>query len=478
MATPILTLLNVASRCLARRQPPALDLAGWPIGMEIVGGEARCCTISPHDAARHVHVMGGTGQGKTSLLLLLARSHIHRGEGFALIDPHGDVVQHLLAFVYDQAEEREGRRAVDLSRVHLVEPFHDDSAVSLNPLDPGNFPVHAQVSTLVGIFRRLWGSAWGFRMADVLRNALLTLAWSEGTLAEVPRLLTDTAFRQAKVTRVSDAEVRAYWRDRFEPLTDRARLTWVEPVLNKWGELLADPCVRRLLGRREGCLDIRRVMDEGGWLLVNCARGQLRDASHLVGSLVVAQIQAAALSRADQPEAERVPFTLIVDEFQSFAPDDFETILSESRKYGLRLVVAHQYLGQLNATLQRALFANAATQILFAISPQDAAVLARQFGGEGLSARHLTEQGMGRAILLQRRRPRRSLQILPVLQPQVDPRELAAFAAGLRRRAGNQEFEALSRDSAPRACNSSSPLRQSIADVEATVPAIREADDA
>jgi len=433
-------------RLFNRRRIPSPK--GWSIGTATTlrpGDSPEDVSLDPNDLRRHVYLLGASGSGKTKALELLIRAHIRHGLGFCVVDPHGDLTRSIAAYLLDQSQ-RVGPDFLD--RVYLVEPFTDEVA-GMNVLNPGRAPLYPHISELVSIFRRLWLSSWGPRMEETLRNALLVLAQSGYTLVEVPALLTDAAFRAKIIEGVPDAALRAYWQDRFEQLSDAARLTYSEPVLNKLGALTADPRVRAMLGQREHCLDFRKLMDDGAWILLNVSKGHLRDASYLLGSLATAQIQAAAMSRSEIRECDRRPFTLFVDEFQNFRGEDFETILCEARKYALRIVVAHQHLGQLDAGLQNAIFGNVATQLIFAVSPPDAAVLGRLLSGDGIRAEELTQLPVGQAVFHQRGRAAQRIQVHPVLAPPIPDDDLRAFMERLRRQhsrpLGDVEAEIASR---------------------------------
>lgn len=409
----------------ARRQ----DQAGWAIG-EAVGGEGPGGRVAlpQEELDRHLYLLGASGSGKSRLLELLIRQHLEQDEGFCLVDPHGDLTAGILAYLHERHDGATGA----LERLYLLEPFREDGVIGLNPLDPAGGPLHPHLGELVGIFRRFWASSWGPRMEEILRNTLVTLALAGLTLVEAIPLLTRAEFRARVLTTVQDEAVRGYWHSRFDPLSDAARLTVAEPVMNKLGALLADPRVRAMLGQREGCLQIRWLMDSGAWVLVNCSRGQLRDASYLLGSFLVAQLQSAALARAEVPEERRRRFTLFVDEFQHFRGEDFESILCEARKYRLRLVLAHQHLAQLDPRLQSAIAGNVATQVLFAVSPGDAAVAGRRMEGGTSLAQRLIHQPVGHALVCRRGLAPVSTRIQTVTTPEVEVGALARFAAALR----------------------------------------------
>lgn len=421
----------VARRFVSRRREAPNH--NWSIGEAVApqrSVSSGSVTLSPDQLRRHAYILGASGSGKTKAMELLIRAHLQNDLGFALVDPHGDLTRAVVAYVASQQASL-GHDALD--RIYLVEPFTDD-VIGMNVLDPGDTPLYPHISELIGIFRRLWASSWGPRMEEIFRNALLVLARSGHTIVQVPQLLTDPVFRSQALIAANDPVLRAYWSERYDALSDAARLTYAEPVLNKVGALIADPRLRAMLGECEQCLDFRQLMDSGAWIILNVAKGQLRDASYLLGSLATAQIQAAAMSRANIPEAERRPFTLFVDEFQNFRGEDFETILCEARKYGLRLVIAHQFLAQLDPVVQSAIFGNIATQLLFAVSPPDAAALGRLLSGETVRPEALVQLPVGQAVLHQRGQAAQHVAIHPVLTPPIPESEMIEFAASLRRR--------------------------------------------
>jgi hypothetical protein len=191
-----------------------------------------------------------------------------------------------------------------------------------------------------------------------------------------------------------------------------------------------------------------------GWLLFNCSRGMLGDGAFLLGSFATAALQAAGMGRADIPEDQRVPFTLFIDEVQNVRTDELEMWLAEARKFRLRLVIAHQYLGQLGKELQEAVFSNCGTSIVFAVSPQDAAAIQRRLPVDMPIERTLTQQGIGQALVCQRGKPPVHTRILPVYTPDVRLDVLSEFAAGLRERHGRPlaavEAEIRARGTTPR----------------------------
>lgn len=332
--------------------------------------ERRPFGIRRRDRRSHIHILGRTGMGKSTLLETLMLADLRAGNGFALLDPHGDLAGRIL----DQAREL---RATD-----VIEFDPADRPVSYNPLrvtDPKRRYLVA--AGLISAFRKVWGDFWGPRMEHILRHALLTLAeFPRATLLDLPRLLTDQKFRNRVVARLSDEQVRTFWEAEFERYVKQFRNEAVAPILNKVGAFLASPMIRAVLGAREESLDLRQVMDQGHVLVANLAKGKLgEDASALLGALLVSGFEAAALSRQDIPEDERRDFYIYIDEVQNVATLSLAGMLQEARKYRLGLITAHQYLDQLDERLQRAILGNVGTLIAFRVGVRDAKILVDEF---------------------------------------------------------------------------------------------------
>jgi energy-coupling factor transporter ATP-binding protein EcfA2 len=330
---------------------------------------------------QHLYTLGSTGSGKTKLIEFLIRLLILTGHGLTLIDPHGDLYKSLLMYLADLV------KAGDLPRYNnylskklvLIEPFNPKWCVGFNPLEAEPTQTYAQVLEFMGIFRKLWADAyWGPRMEELLRNALITLSLNKLTLLEAKALLTDESFRDQLMAALPQGEVREYWQWRYNPLSEKMQATYREPILNRLSIFIADPSIRLIVGQSQSTISLRQVLDQGQCLLVNLSKGQLKSNAHLLGALLIAKLQLAALSRADLSEGQRLPHIVFVDEFQNFLSDDFETILSEARKYGLGLILAHQNIDQLDRQLRSAILGNTLTQVFFRLSNQDASLLAAE----------------------------------------------------------------------------------------------------
>jgi hypothetical protein len=233
----------------------------------------------------------------------------------------------------------------------------------------------------MGIIKKLWSDAYrGPRMEELMRNTMVTLSLNNFTLLEAKTLLTDPLLRNRLVNNLPEGEIKEYWLYRYNLLSDRMQSTYREPILNRLSVFLSDPSIRLMVGMKESTIDFRQIMDRSNWLLVNLSKGRLKSNAHLLGAFLIAKLQLCALSRVDVTKDKRTPFFIYVDEFQNFVSDDFETILSEARKYGLGLTLAHQNMDQLDRQLRSAILGNTLTQVFFRISNQDATTLAAEIG--------------------------------------------------------------------------------------------------
>jgi hypothetical protein len=333
-------------------------------------GARRRFGIRRRDRRAHMYLIGRTGMGKSTLLETLIVSDLKAGAGLALLDPHGD----LAAKVRSQVPEERVRDLIDFDPA--------ERPIGYNPLrapDPSRRYLVA--SGVISAFRKVWSESWGPRMEHILRHALLTLAEFPGsTLLDLPRLLTDQPFRRSVIDRVTDAQVQGFWKTEFDRYSPNFRSEAVAPILNKIGAFLASPVARAVLGAREASLDLREVIDGGKILVANLSKGKLgEDASSLLGALLVAGFEQAALGRADTPESERRDFYLYIDEVQNFATLSLAGMLQETRKYRLGLVMANQYLEQLDERVQQAILGNIGTLVAFRVGVRDAKLLADEF---------------------------------------------------------------------------------------------------
>jgi hypothetical protein len=331
--------------------------------------------IKHRDRRAHMYILGKTGTGKSTLLETLIRQDLLSGHGLALLDPHGDLVEKVLA------DLPEARRA-DLVYFDATDAEH---SLGFNPLESVSSryrPLAA--SGLLSVFQHIWADSWGPRLEHILRNALLTLLEQpNATLADIPRLLDDGAYRKQAVANVTNEQVRNFWLKEYAGYPARFRAEAVAPLQNKVGAFLTNPLINRIVTQEHSSFRLRRIMDTGKVLLVNLAKGKIgADTSTLLGALLVSRLGLAALSRSDQPEEERRDFYLYVDEFHNFTTLSLTGMLSELRKYRLNLILAHQYLAQLDERLLAAILGNVGTIISFRIGPADAEVIEQEFAPE------------------------------------------------------------------------------------------------
>lgn len=324
------------------------------------------------DRLSHMYVIGKTGTGKSTLLETMLRQDIARGEGCALIDPHGDLVDRVYQFTHGIGRQ-------DIVYLDFADPA---LRYGYNPIAHVSPERRALVASgILEVMKKMWADAWGVRMEHVLRNALLALLdQPSATLPDILLLLTDKAYRAEAIQHIQHEPVRAFWTKEYGNYSWRYRADAIAPIQNKVGAFLADPRAHGFLTRSENPLRFRTIMDEGRVLLVNLAKGSIgEDTASLLGGLIVTSIGLAAFTRTDKPAAARRPFWLYVDEFQNFTTLSFATMLSELRKFGVGLVLAHQYLDQLKPNIREAVIGNAGTLISFRLGANDARDIAREF---------------------------------------------------------------------------------------------------
>lgn len=338
-------------------------------------GKAIQFGIKAKDRQRHMYVVGKTGMGKSTLLENMAAQDIRNGEGMAFIDPHGSAAETLLNYVPEH-------RVKD---VVYFAPFDLERPISFNVMeDVGPDKRHLVVSGLMSTFKKIWVDAWSARMEYILTNALLALIeYPDTTLLSVNRLFVDKSYRERVIEYIKDPAVKAFWRDEFAGYTDRFAAEALPAIQNKIGQFTGNPLIRNIIGQPYSSFDIRKLMDERKILIMNLSKGLIGETNaNLLGSMLTTRIYLAAMSRADLPleTMKRMPnFYFYVDEFQSFANSTFANILSEARKYHLNLIIAHQYIEQMEEDVRNAVFGNVGTTIAFRVGPFDAEVLETVF---------------------------------------------------------------------------------------------------
>lgn len=331
--------------------------------------------VSQESRGRHFYVVGTTGSGKTRFLESLIKQDIENGFGFGVIDPHSDFTEDVKGLLYllngDEPKFLQ-------EQVVLIDPTDKTNTVTFNPLERTSKESAARVaSELTEAFKKIWKDAWGARMEDLLKNTLIALIENDLTLAEVRPFLTNLEIRHKILEKVNHDICREYF-EQFNSLPRNKQNEWMESTLNKVDAFVFDPELRQMLASPKSSFNLREVMDEGKILLVKLDKGRLKGNADLLGSLLLAKIQAAAFSRTDLLESERKNFYLYIDEFQNFATESFITMLSEARKYRLALTLAHQQLAQLIPSLRAAILSNCRLQAYFQISREDSNILAKE----------------------------------------------------------------------------------------------------
>lgn len=342
----------------------------------------RALGIRQADRLAHTYIIGKTGSGKSTLIETLARQDIAAGRGVALLDPHGDLVERVVASI----PEARRRDIIYFNVPNTSKPL------AFNPLER-TFPFNASLaaSGLLEVFKKIWSDSWGPRLEHVLRNALLALMDHPGaTLPDILRLIDDKAFRRRIAEQTTNEHVRTFWLREYEGYSWKFRAVIVAPIQNKVGAFLSDPILSRIVTQTKSAFDLRQVMDAGKILLVNLAKGKIgEDSAALLGAMIVTKVGLAGLSRADKPESDRQNFFMYLDEFHTFTTLGIATMLSELRKYRVGLILAHQYVSQLDPQVRDAVLGNTGTIITFRLGAEDAHLLEKEFSPE-VSALDLT----------------------------------------------------------------------------------------
>ena len=328
--------------------------------------------IKDRDRLAHMYVIGKTGTGKSTLMATMMRQDIEAGQGFALLDPHGDLVELVLSWI-------PADRQKDLIYFNVPDT---SQPLAFNPLEAVPTEKRPLVASgLLEAFKKIWGENFGPRSEHILRNCFLALLdQPEATLGDVLKLLDDKSFREEAVQRVENPQVRRFWLKEYKNYSPGMRAVATAPVQNKVGAFLSNPILHRILVQPKSSFDLRQIMDEGKILLVNLAKGKIgEDSAALLGALVMTRLGLAGLSRSNVPESDRRNFWIYADEFQTVTTFSLANMLSELRKYYLGMVLANQYLSQLDPRVRDAILGNAGTLSCFRVGAQDAGFLAREF---------------------------------------------------------------------------------------------------
>lgn len=356
----------------SRLLPPSktIPARGRVVAVATFPGAERPLALSVSDGLRHVHVLGPTGTGKSTLLLNAIVQDVAAGRGVVVIEPKGDLIADVLAHI------PEGR----LADVVLLDPSDEQRPVGLNPLAAGLRSPELVADQLLGMFRSLYESSWGPRTNDILGASLLTLARTpDMTLCALPALLANQQFRQRVVRGLDDPlALEPFWAA-YESWSEAERTAAVAPVMNKVRPFLLRPQLRAILGQPQPRFELADVFSQRRILLVNLAKGALgSETAALLGSLILAQLWSSALHRTTVARERRAPTFIYIDEFQDYLhlPTDLGEALAQARSLAVGFVLAHQSLSQLTASTRSAVLANARSRICFQLAAQDARTLA------------------------------------------------------------------------------------------------------
>lgn len=367
-----------------REAPPPQNLPtqGVVLGESHFRGDKNMVRITAEDRRRHLYTIGQTGTGKSYLMLNQIIQDMDEGRGVCVIDPHGELVNNVLARVPQHR----------IDDVIVFDPGDLKRPLGLNMLEFN--PDRPEEKTFIvneiqSIFNRLFSEeSMGPQFQQYMRNSLLLLmedAKNEpATLIEVPRIFTDEAFRRRKLARIANPVVIDFWEKEAAKTTGEQGLANMTPyITSKFGNFIANDYMRPIIGQTKSAFNFREVMDNQKILLVNLSKGKIGDInSSLLGMIVTGRLLLAALSRVDMEESERKDFYLYIDEFQNYTTDSISVILSEARKYRLCLNLAHQFIGQLQEDIRKAVFGNVGSMAAFRVGPEDTEFLLKTFGPE------------------------------------------------------------------------------------------------
>lgn len=329
--------------------------------------------IRTDDRRRHMYLIGKTGMGKSTLMENMFLSDVYAGHGCCYIDPHGDGAEKLIDFIPSERIND----VVYFNPADTAYPF----GFNILEVSGGEDRKHLIRDGLMGVFKKIWPDVWSARMEYVLINCVSALLDYPGaTLMGVNRLLFDKDYRAKVVEKIRDPIVKTFWVAEYTSWDEKYAIEAGAPIQNKVGQFLSAGMIRNIVAQTRSTIDVRKIMDEGKILIANLSKGRIgEDGMRLLGGLLVTKIQLSAQERQNIEEKERRDFYLYVDEFQNFANESFATILSEARKYRLNLIVAHQYMAQLEEEVQDAVLGNVGTMIVMRVGPQDAEMLETEF---------------------------------------------------------------------------------------------------
>jgi len=320
------------------------------------------------DRRRHTYIIGKSGTGKSKLLELLIRQDIAYGYGLCLIDPHGDLIEEILDYIPENRIED----------VVLIDPSDVSYPASFNPLANVEQDFKHQLTQgLIEVMEKQFGANWTPRLEHVFRfTCLALLDYPFATMRGMIFMLTDRNYRQKVIEYINDEMVKRFWAIEFADWSEKFDTEAIIPLVNKLGQFLSNPLLRNIFGQKENKINLEKLINTEKILLINLSKGKLgEENSSFFGSMFITKIKQAGMARASLKEEARKDFYLYIDEFHNLVTETFENLLSEARKYGLALTMAHQYISQLLPKIQAAVLGNVGTIIVFRVGGDDAAKL-------------------------------------------------------------------------------------------------------
>lgn len=327
--------------------------------------------IYQHDRLLHTYILGKTGVGKTNLLTTLILQDIIHERSVCVFDVHGDLISTILKNVPDNRKQ-------NVIYLDIPNPL---LTYRYNPLKRVSYEKRSLVASgILDTFKKLWRGAWGVKLEHILRFILLTLLDQEhSTFSDIPRIINDESFRNKCIENIVNKDVRRFWQSEFQKYTKSDLI----PILNKVGAFVVHPAIKRFLIENKQELSLRYAIDSNKVVLINLNKGSLGvDTSHILGSLLLNAIMNASFSRVDTHESKRKPVAVFLDEFQNYTTQSITSMLSELRKFKVSLVMAHQYLHQLDTDIRNAVLGNVGTIIAFRTGHADAKYLEQVFTPE------------------------------------------------------------------------------------------------
>jgi hypothetical protein len=366
---------------MARNAPPPQNIPkeGFFLGTSKFRNRATPININQEDRFRHMYIIGKSGSGKSQFIANLAIQDVKDGKGICIIDPHGDLVDLVLSCVPKE-------RADD---VIVFDPADMERPMALNMIEsPSEEMKDFVCNEMIAIFYKLFGAEMiGPMFEHQMRNFMLTLMADKenpGTIAEIPRLISDPVFQKGLVAKVKDPVVSSFWNNEMARTSDFHKSEMLGYLISKVGRFVENTMMRNIIGQQRSAFDFREIMDTGKIFLVKLSKGKIGDMNaNLLGLIIVTKLQMAVMGRADTPESQRRDFFLYIDEFQNFITPSIATILSEARKYRISLIIAHQYMGQLapkgDTEIRDAVLGNVGTMCVGRIGIEDAEILSKEF---------------------------------------------------------------------------------------------------